>query len=66
MIERTMLIRMEVVIGKKKVKFFLWMRISPGSRPMPGILFAKRNRAPTRISIAPKKISALLVSAFIS
>lgn len=58
-IERRILRIMEVVIGAKKVKPFLLMRISPGSLPRKGVLSTNMRRVPMMTKTTPKKIIAL-------
>ena len=50
---------MEVVMGKKNVKFFFWIYISPGRRPNQESLPPTDNKAPTIIRSAPNTIIIL-------
>ncbi len=47
---------MQLVRGKKKVKFFLWITMSPGSFPIKGILGKKYKKTPKRKIIIPMNI----------
>jgi hypothetical protein len=50
---------MDVVMGKKSVKFFFWIYMSPGSLPNHESLPPKVKMRPSAISMTPNIISDL-------
>ena len=60
--EIIMLTKIQVVMGKKNVKLFPLICISPGNLPRPGILPNIFIKTPAIIKIIPKNISVLCIS----
>ncbi|MBP1709655.1 MAG: hypothetical protein H6Q47_188, partial [Deltaproteobacteria bacterium] len=60
-----MLIRIQVTIGKKKVTFSFFMKISPGSLPKPGTFEPKIKIKPIIDKIIPKIKSNFPISVII-
>jgi hypothetical protein len=58
-----MLITIQVTIGKTKVKFPFFIKISPGSLPSPGILTPARIINPTSDRTIPKMRNNFPISA---
>jgi hypothetical protein len=59
MMVSTMLIIMQVTIGKKNWKLPLFTNMSPGSFPKKGIRCQKNNRKPRKTRKAPPRVRIL-------